>query len=118
MIASQNGAFFGGLLYSKWLDLEPKLHEVDIDIKDIQKVFGRDGSTCQAPISAPPPLDPPVPSGSSTTALSPSRRLHFRDASIKGPAAGEDTSLGRGCAPHRDPRAGSRPERRSTEDRR
>ncbi|MBI5289110.1 MAG: hypothetical protein HY873_09070, partial [Chloroflexi bacterium] len=63
MIAARYGAFFGGLLYSKWLDLEPALHDLDIDIKDIQKVFGRDGSSCQAPIPAQPPLDPPAPLG-------------------------------------------------------
>ena len=55
------GAFFGGLLYSKWYDLEPELHDLDIDIKDVQKVFGRDGSTCQLPIPEQPPLDPPTP---------------------------------------------------------
>ena len=62
-IAARYGAFFGGLLYSKWLDLEPALHDLDIDIKDIQKVFGRQGSTCQVPVPAQPPLDPPTPFG-------------------------------------------------------
>ncbi len=61
VIAVRYGAFFGGLLYSKWLDLEPQFHDLDIDIKDIQKVFGRIGSTCQTPIPAQPPLDPPTP---------------------------------------------------------
>jgi hypothetical protein len=55
-IATHYGAFFGSLLYSKWLDLEPQFHDLDIDIKDIQKVFGRDGSTCQNPIPAQPPV--------------------------------------------------------------
>jgi hypothetical protein len=68
-IASHFGAFFGGLLYSKWLDLEPQFHDLDIDIKDVQKVFGRQGSTCNpevgpppttGPIPAQPPLDPPT----------------------------------------------------------
>jgi hypothetical protein len=58
-IASHYGAFFGGLLYSKWLDLEPQFHDLDIDIKDIQKVFGRQDSTCQAPIPAQPPASFP-----------------------------------------------------------
>jgi hypothetical protein len=49
-IAGHYGAFFGSLLYSKWLDLEPNLHDLDIDIKDIQKVFGRIGSDCQDPV--------------------------------------------------------------------
>jgi hypothetical protein len=61
-IASRYGAFFGGLLYSKWFDLEPQFHDLDIDIKDVQKVFGRQGSTCQAPIpNNQDPLPPPVP---------------------------------------------------------
>jgi len=59
-IASHYGAFFGGLLYSKWLDLEPQFHDLDIDIKDIQKVFGRQNSDCQAPVPAQPPLAPPA----------------------------------------------------------
>ncbi|MBI5288659.1 MAG: hypothetical protein HY873_06770, partial [Chloroflexi bacterium] len=60
LIASRYGAFFGGLLYSKWYDLEPELHDLDIDIKDIQKVFGRDGSNCQEPVPEQPPLPPPT----------------------------------------------------------
>jgi hypothetical protein len=51
-IATHYGGFFGSLLYSKWLDLEPATHDLDIDIKDLQKVFGRIGSTCQNPIPA------------------------------------------------------------------
>jgi hypothetical protein len=61
LIASRYGAFFGGLLYSKFFDLEPQFHDLDIDIKDVQKVFGRQGSTCQDPIPAQDPLPPPVP---------------------------------------------------------
>ncbi len=59
-IAARYGAFFGGLLYSKWYDLEPQFHDLDIDIKDVQKVFGRQGSSCQTPIPAQPPLGPPT----------------------------------------------------------
>lgn len=59
-IAGHYGAFFGGLLYSKWLDLEPQFHDLDIDIKDIQKVFGRLDSTCEVPIPDQDPLPPPV----------------------------------------------------------
>jgi hypothetical protein len=54
-MAARYGAFFGGLLYSKWFDLEPQFHDLDIDIKDVQKVFGRQGSTCQTPSPAQPP---------------------------------------------------------------
>jgi hypothetical protein len=35
----------------------------DIDIKDLQKVFGRDGSTCQQPLPPQPPAPPPAPFG-------------------------------------------------------
>lgn len=62
-IAARYGAFFGGLLYSKWYDLEPQFHDLDIDIKDVQKVFGRQDSTCQTPIPAQSPLGPPAAFG-------------------------------------------------------
>jgi len=61
LIAARYGAFFGGLLYNKWFDLEPQFHDLDIDIKDVQKVFGRQDSDCQDPVPAQPPLPPPVP---------------------------------------------------------
>jgi hypothetical protein len=63
LIAYRYGSVFGMLLYSKWYDLEPQTHDLDIDIKDMQKVFGRDGSTCQNPIPPQLPLPPPVPFG-------------------------------------------------------
>jgi hypothetical protein len=63
LIAFRYGSFFGSLRYSQWYDLEPALHDLDIDIKDLQKVFGRDGSDCQDPIPAQPPLPPPAPFG-------------------------------------------------------
>jgi hypothetical protein len=40
----------------------PRSH-LDIDIKDLQKVFGRDGSTCQQPLPPQPPAPPPAPFG-------------------------------------------------------
>lgn len=55
-IALRYGSFFGSTLYNTWFDLEPNLHDLDIDIKDLQKVFGRDGSTCQEPIPAQTPV--------------------------------------------------------------
>jgi hypothetical protein len=60
MISFRYGAFFGSQHYSKWFDLEPEFHDLDIDIKDVQKVFGRDNSSCQDPIPEQPPLPPPV----------------------------------------------------------
>jgi uncharacterized repeat protein (TIGR01451 family) len=58
-IAFRYGASFGLLLYDPWYDLEPKLTDFDIDIKDLQFVFGRDGSTCQNPVPDQPPESPP-----------------------------------------------------------
>jgi hypothetical protein len=57
-IAFRYGSSFGLLLYDPFYDLEPKLTDFDIDIKDLQFVFGRDGSTCQNPIPDQPPMPP------------------------------------------------------------
>jgi len=59
-IAFRYGASFGLLLYDQWFDLQPMLADFDIDIKDLQFVFGRDGSQCQAPIPNQDP-SPPIP---------------------------------------------------------
>jgi hypothetical protein len=57
--AAHYGATIGSLLYDPWWDLEPALKDGDVDVKDLQKVFGRNGSTCAAPV---PPQDPlPAP---------------------------------------------------------
>jgi len=45
--------------YATWFDLEPPGGDLDIDIKDLQKVYGRNGSTCQAPFPDQLPLSPP-----------------------------------------------------------
>jgi uncharacterized repeat protein (TIGR01451 family) len=58
--ASHYGAFFGNLLYQPWYDLEPALKDGDVDIKDLQKVFGRNGSTCSNPVPPQPALPEPV----------------------------------------------------------
>jgi hypothetical protein len=63
LIAMHYAAVFGSNLYSKWFDLEPAGHDLDLDIKDLQKVFGRDSSTCQNPIPQQTPVDPPAPFG-------------------------------------------------------
>ncbi len=51
-MAFRYGAALGLQLYNAWYDLEPKYRagDGDIDIKDLQFVFGRNWSTCQAPI--------------------------------------------------------------------
>jgi hypothetical protein len=62
-IAFRYGSFFGLQLYDQWFDLEPKYSDFDIDIKDLQFVFGRNYSTCQAPIpdDQAEPVPPPQP---------------------------------------------------------
>ncbi len=49
-VAMRYGASWGLQLYNQWFDLEPKYADQDIDIKDLQFCFGRNWSTCQAPI--------------------------------------------------------------------
>jgi hypothetical protein len=58
--ATRYGYGFGSLLYQIWYDLEPHTTgaDGDIDIKDVQFVFGRFGSECNAPI---PPQVPQTP---------------------------------------------------------
>jgi hypothetical protein len=59
-VAYRYGASFGLLLYDPWYDLEPKWADFDVDIKDLQFVFGRNYSTCQVPIpDDQSPLPPP-----------------------------------------------------------
>jgi len=67
-VAFRYGAFWGLQLYDQWFDLEPKFTDYDIDIKDLQFVFGRDGSYCQDPIPddqkvpvVPPQMATPMP---------------------------------------------------------
>jgi uncharacterized repeat protein (TIGR01451 family) len=60
-IAFRYSSFFGLLLYDKFFDLEPKFADFDIDIKDLQFVFGRDGSMCQAPIPDGQTPSDPIP---------------------------------------------------------
>jgi hypothetical protein len=45
-IGFRYGATFGTLYYDPWYDLEPWNKDYDIDIKDLQKVWGRQGSVC------------------------------------------------------------------------
>jgi uncharacterized repeat protein (TIGR01451 family) len=61
-IAFRYGATFGVLTYDPFFDLEPNTTptDFDVDIKDLQFVFGRNGSTCTAPIPPQNP-QPPVP---------------------------------------------------------
>jgi len=61
--AFRYGSTTGLQLYDQWYDLEPASADGDIDIKDLQFVFGRNYSTCENPIpndqAVPvPPIDP------------------------------------------------------------
>jgi len=72
-IAFRYGTFFGLTLYDEWFDLAPEcfdpgdgivrcynVPDFDIDIKDLQFVFGRDGSMCQDPIPPQAPVHVPI----------------------------------------------------------
>jgi len=61
LIAYRYGATFGSLLYSPWYDLQPNLKDYDIDIKDLQKVWGRQGSVCGINGEGTIPPQPPEP---------------------------------------------------------
>jgi uncharacterized repeat protein (TIGR01451 family) len=67
MIAFRYGAFFGSLRYDPWFDLEPALKDFDVDIKDLQKVFGRNTSECS---QSGLPADGTIPAQPPQTALS------------------------------------------------
>ena len=49
-MAFRYGATMGLLVYGRWWDLEPASSDGDIDIKDLQFVFGRNYSSCEHPI--------------------------------------------------------------------
>jgi hypothetical protein len=60
-IAFRWGSRLGNLLYNSRMDLEPsqpKKGDGDIDAKDLQFIYGRDGSTCKAPHPVQDPVDP------------------------------------------------------------
>ncbi|HXF51791.1 MAG TPA: hypothetical protein VNM43_08935 [Dehalococcoidia bacterium] len=70
MIAVRYMAVFGMLAYHPYFDLEPVFTDGDIDIKDVQFVFGRNGSTCETPIppqTPPPERTPTIPPTSTRT---------------------------------------------------
>jgi hypothetical protein len=59
----------GSLYYDPWYDLEPMLGDMDIDIKDLQFVFGRYGWRCEGP--GPTPTPTPSPTATTTATASP-----------------------------------------------
>lgn len=46
-VASRFGTFLGDDLFFPRYDIEPLWGDGDTDIKDLQKVFGRDGFHCR-----------------------------------------------------------------------
>jgi hypothetical protein len=60
-LALRYGSSWGLQLYDQWFDLEPKYADQDIDIKDLQFVFGRNYSTCQDPIPTDQSIAVPAP---------------------------------------------------------
>jgi hypothetical protein len=61
ILAFRWGAEVGALAYNERFDLEPSgtlKFDGDIDIKDVQFVFGRTGSSCSAPHPDQPPVNP------------------------------------------------------------
>jgi hypothetical protein len=64
LLAFRWGASIGSLLYNDRFDLEPSGQinsDGDIDIKDVQFVYGRHGSTCAVPHPDQPPRNGKVP---------------------------------------------------------
>ena len=50
LISAHYQTFFGSLFFISGFDVDPAPNgDLDIDVKDLQLVFGRDGSTCDNP---------------------------------------------------------------------
>ena len=62
------GSFLGLQLYDTFYDLEPAIPDFDIDIKDLQFVYGRDGNQCQEEEESPTPTPTGTPPTSTPTA--------------------------------------------------
>ncbi len=65
-LSGRYGAVFGMLLYNTYFDLEPNIPDFDIDIKDLQFVYGRDGNSCEEQ-GSPTPTPTPTPVSSTVT---------------------------------------------------
>jgi hypothetical protein len=59
-ISWRYGTIFGILPYSTFFDLEPSIPDFDIDIKDLQFVYGRDEWECEGPTPTPTPTPAPA----------------------------------------------------------
>ena len=69
-VSGRYGTSFGIQPYDAFFDLEPRIADQDIDIKDLQFVYGRDGTTCEGS-EEPEPTPTPMPSSTATMTPSP-----------------------------------------------
>jgi len=68
-VSVRYGTTFGVQPYDTFFDLEPTSPDFDIDIKDLQFVYGRDGRSCEEPV--PPETATPTPSGGTPATTTP-----------------------------------------------
>jgi hypothetical protein len=89
IIAYRYGALFGLLLYDPFYDLEPAQGDGDIDIKDLQFVFGRHGWYCRPRTPTPTPTPTSTATATSTatpTSTATATRTPTRTATATGTA--------------------------------
>jgi hypothetical protein len=60
-VSVRYGSFFGIWIYNTFYDLEPSIPDFDIDIKDLQFVYGRDGDSCEGEEETPTPTATSTP---------------------------------------------------------
>ena len=98
-IALRYQALFGTLLYNLWYDVEPVQGDFDIDIKDLQFVFGRHGWLCPKPTPTPTPTltgtATPTPTATGTPPLTPTATgTSTKTATPTGTATATPTATG------------------------
>ncbi len=59
-VSGRYGSMLGFWPYNWFFDLEPSIPDYDIDIKDLQFVYGRDGNTCWEPEPSETPTPTPA----------------------------------------------------------
>ena len=89
-VSGRYGTGFGIWPYNVFYDLEPVLADFDIDIKDLQFVYGRDGRTCEEPEQ---PQGTPTPTPLPATAT-PSPGTGTPGTSTPTPATGTPSTPG------------------------
>jgi hypothetical protein len=94
-LSARYGTVFGMLLYNTFFDLEPSVADFDIDIKDLQFVYGRDGNKCEeqgSPTPTPTPTPAPSTATPSSGTATPSSSTATPSSSTATPGAGTPTS--------------------------